>query len=97
MNGRLENLTFAGLSAQVPLRNAVLRFIKKYRVDDQTYAKVKDFYGGSCLWKGLLLLRGLLAHGILIYVLRQQRWRVDYGLDSKRSLLAVPYRAKVFL
>ena len=95
LNGGLENLTFVGLSAQVPLRNAVLRFIKEYSVDDQTFAKVKDIYSRSCLWKGILLLRGLLAHGILVYVLSRQRWRVDYGLDSKRSLLAVPYRAKV--
>ncbi|KAF9510459.1 hypothetical protein BS47DRAFT_1377450 [Hydnum rufescens UP504] len=46
------------------------------------------------LWKSVLLLRGLLAHGILNYVLRERRWRVDYGLDASRSLLAVPYRAK---
>ncbi|KAF9512309.1 hypothetical protein BS47DRAFT_1363216 [Hydnum rufescens UP504] len=46
------------------------------------------------LWKSVLLLRGLLAHGILSYVLRERRWRVDYGLDPSRSLLAVPYRAK---
>ena len=95
LNGGLENLPFVGLSAQVPLRNAILRFIKEYHVDDQTCIKVKDLYSKTCLWKGLLLLRGLLAHGILVYVLSRQRWRVDYGLDSKRSLLAVPYRAKV--
>ena len=95
LNGSLENLTFVGLSAQVPLRDAVLRFIKEPHVDDQTCAKVKELYSRTCLWKGLLLLRGLLAHGILVYVLSRQRWRVDYGLDSKRSMLAVPYRAKV--
>jgi hypothetical protein len=95
LDGRLENLPFVGLTAQVSLRKAVLRFIKEYHVDDQTCAEVKDCYGGSFLWKGLLLLRGLLAHGILVYVLSRQRWRVDYGLDPKRSLLAVPYRAKV--
>jgi hypothetical protein len=95
LNGLLENLNFVGLRAQVSLRNAVLRFIKESRVDDQTCAEVKDLYGRSCLWKGLLLLRGLLAQGILVYVLSRQRWRVDYGLDSRRSLLAVPYRAKV--
>ena len=95
LDGRLEDLTFVGLSAQVSLRTAVLRFIKEYSVDDETYATVRDFYSRSSLWKGLLLLRGLLAHGILVYVLSRQRWRVDYGLDSKRSLLAVPYRAKV--
>ena len=95
LNGGLENLTFVGLGAQVPLRNAVLRFIKEHCVDDQTWAEVKDSYSRTCVWKGLLLLHGLLAHGILVYVLSQQRWRVDYGLDSRRSMLAVPYRAKV--
>lgn len=42
----------------------------------------------------LLLLRGLLAGGILTFVLAQKRWRVNYGLDLRRSMLAVPYRAK---
>ncbi|KAF8962069.1 hypothetical protein BDZ97DRAFT_1759482 [Flammula alnicola] len=69
-------------------------FIKEHSVDDQTCFTVQSFYKNSGLWKGLLLIRGLLAHGILIYVLSQRRWRVDYGLDLKRSLLAVPYRAK---
>jgi len=96
LNGRLENLTFVGLGAQKPLRDAVLRFIKDNRIDDKGLAEVKDSYGRSCFWKGLLLLRGLLAHGILVYVLSRQRWRVDYGHYSNRSLLAVPYSAKVF-
>jgi hypothetical protein len=95
LNGRLDNLAFVGLSAQVSLRKAVLQFITETHVDAQTCTIVGKFYSGSSLWKGLLLLRGLLAHGILIHVLSRQRWRVDYGLDPKRSLLAVPYRAKV--
>ena len=47
--------------------------------------------------KGIFLLRGLLidVDGILGYVLKERRWRVDYGLDPSRTLLAVPYRAKV--
>ncbi|KAG9127461.1 hypothetical protein FRC07_013522 [Ceratobasidium sp. 392] len=43
---------------------------------------------------GLLLLRGLLACGILVFALRDKHYRVDYGLDLSRSLLAVPYHAK---
>jgi hypothetical protein len=35
------------------------------------------------------------GEGILSYVLKERRWRVDYGLDPSRTLLAVPYRAKV--
>ncbi|KAK6335028.1 hypothetical protein TWF718_010470 [Orbilia javanica] len=42
----------------------------------------------------LLVLRGLIANGVLLFILREKRYRVDYGLDIKRSNLAVPYRAK---
>lgn len=42
----------------------------------------------------LLLLRGLIAHNILLFALYEKRWKVDYGLDLRRSMLAVPYRAK---
>jgi hypothetical protein len=49
---------------------------------------------GASSWPTLLLYRGLLAHGILKFALKQKRWRVDYGLDPSRTLLAVPYKAK---
>jgi hypothetical protein len=45
----------------------------------------------------LLLIRGLLAKGILSFAFRQKRWRVNYGLDVNRvpkTRLAIPYRAK---
>ncbi|PVF94403.1 hypothetical protein CPB86DRAFT_876435 [Serendipita vermifera] len=42
----------------------------------------------------LLLLRGILQKGILLHVFKYKRYRVNYGLDFTRSLLAVPYRAK---
>ncbi|KAJ8116579.1 hypothetical protein OPT61_g2025 [Boeremia exigua] len=45
----------------------------------------------------LLLVRGLIAGGVLRFCLSQKRWRVNYGLDSTRvpsTLLAVPYKAK---
>ncbi|KAI9803787.1 MAG: hypothetical protein M1825_001667 [Sarcosagium campestre] len=44
--------------------------------------------------KGLLLVRGLIAAGTLRFALQQKRWRVEYGLDAPRTMLAVPYRAK---
>jgi hypothetical protein len=50
--------------------------------------------GDSPVLKSVLLLRGLLGHGVLLTVLKEKRWRVDYGLDVSRSMLAVPYRAK---
>lgn len=45
----------------------------------------------------LLLVRGLIAEGVLSFAFRQKRWRVNYGLDLSRvpkTRLAVPYRAK---
>jgi hypothetical protein len=42
----------------------------------------------------LYLLRGLFAHNIIFFILREKRWKVDYGLDLRRTMLAVPYRAK---
>lgn len=42
----------------------------------------------------LFLLRGLIGYNILLFTLKEKRWKVDYGLDLKRSSLAVPYRAK---
>ncbi|KAE8440618.1 hypothetical protein EG329_007020 [Mollisiaceae sp. DMI_Dod_QoI] len=42
----------------------------------------------------LLLLRGLFAAGVLEFVFAKKRWRVNYGLDLSRSMLAVPYHAK---
>jgi len=55
----------------------------------------------SSLWSDttgpvLLLLRGLLAGGVLTFVLSQKRWRVNYGLADRipPTKLAVPYRAK---
>ena len=62
--------------------------------DSEKDASILDQYRGTGLWRHLLLLRGLLGCGILRFVLEKKRWRVDYGLDLSRSLLAVPYRAK---
>jgi len=40
----------------------------------------------------VLLLKGLIGHEVIGFVLREKRWRVDYGLHN--SKLAIPYRAK---
>ena len=77
------------------VREAIRRFITKKDIHAEDNDLVRDHCKGGGLWQGILLLRGLLAHGVLIYVLKQKRWRVDYGLDPDRSMLSVPYRAKV--
>jgi len=54
-----------------------------------------EYCGENEISSGILyLLRGLIAHNIILFSLKEKRWKVDYGLDLKRSLLAVPYRAK---
>ncbi|KAF7971941.1 hypothetical protein HWV62_19393 [Athelia sp. TMB] len=93
MDGHLANFPFGPFPPD--LRHAAQQVISAKEVQvDMTLQKLIDYCDGSGLWNGLLLLRGLFAHGILSYALGGKRWRVDYGLDLSRSLLAVPYRAK---
>jgi hypothetical protein len=79
------------------LREATRLFITKKEVSDEDRNLIYSRCSGTTLWSGILLLRGLLVdgEGVLAYVLKERRWRVDYGLDPSRTLLAVPYRAKV--
>jgi Protein of unknown function (DUF3638)/Protein of unknown function (DUF3645) len=92
LSGGLLNYSFAPLGERG--RRAALLFITKMEILDEDANILKAICEGTSLWKGLLLLRGLLAHCILQYVLKARQYRVDYGLDPRRSLLAVPYRAK---
>ncbi|KAI9432129.1 hypothetical protein H4582DRAFT_1999398 [Lactarius indigo] len=94
LGGALSTLPLAVLSP--PIREAIRRFVISKHVTDEDREMIFSRCAGSSLWSGILLLRGLLmdGEGILGYVLEQRRWRVDYGLDPSRTLLAVPYRAK---
>ena len=93
--GGLSNLPLGTLPP--PIREATRRFIARREVSDVDHALVHRHCTGTTLFNGILLLRGLLmeGEGVLYYVLRERRWKVDYGLDPSRTLLAVPYRAKV--
>ncbi|KAL8894541.1 MAG: hypothetical protein Q9192_004234 [Flavoplaca navasiana] len=62
--------------------NADCKTIKMYFSQDEDYLKK------------LLLVRGLIACGILLHVLHDKRWLVTYGLHLTRCLCAVPYRAR---
>ncbi len=97
LGGALSTLPLAVLSP--PIREAIRGFVVRKHVTDEDRELILSRCAGSSLWCGILLLRGLLmdGEGILGYVLEQRRWRVDYGLDPSRTLLAVPYRAKVSL
>ncbi|KAG0706484.1 hypothetical protein DFH29DRAFT_995866 [Suillus ampliporus] len=91
-SGALENLSFEQASLQV--KQAVRQFIATEEISNDCIRLVEGRYRDTTLWPGLLVLRGLLACGILVYTLKERRWRVDYGLSPKRTMLAVPFRAK---
>lgn len=78
------------------MREAVYTFMTDLDIDDETSAYVQsgEFWNTSKV--PLLLLRGILAGGVLAFVLGQKRWRVNYGLATRSppTRLAVPYRAK---
>ncbi|KAI0886696.1 uncharacterized protein GGS22DRAFT_199079 [Annulohypoxylon maeteangense] len=82
------------------IRRAVETYITKKELTPDIIALIEDG-SPSAFWTGakdtLLLLRGLIAGGVLAFAFGHKRWRVDYGLDANRSpttKLAVPYRAK---
>jgi hypothetical protein len=78
------------------MRNAVFDYITVLHLSEET----AQFVESGDLWESsrtsVLFLRGILAGGVLAFVLGQKRWRVDYGLASRSppTKLAVPYRAK---
>ena len=95
LKGGLSNLPLYVLPP--PIREATRRFMTQRDFSIEDRDSIHSHCAGTPMLKGILLLRGLLmdGEGILGYVLRERRWRVDYGLDPSRTLLAVPYRAKV--
>ena len=97
LEGELSNLPIGALPP--PIREAARRFMTQGKISREDSDLIFSHFGGTTILKGILLLRGLLmdGEGILGYVLKERRWRVDYGLDPSRTSLAVPYRAKVLL
>ena len=96
----LPSFSFRRFSAED--RITLFHFITETAIDSDFYNQVvhicrnQDYsaLSNSTTLKPVLLLRGLLGHGVLLTILKEKRWRVDYGLDVSRSMLAVPYRAK---
>lgn len=79
-------------------REAVQCYISKPSLSPEQVSAVE----GSTFWRdavinAILLLRGLIAGGVLRFAFGQKRWRVNFGVDRNRdpgTLLAVPFRAK---
>jgi hypothetical protein len=78
------------------MRDAVFEYISELEPSATSSQTVE----GGEFWESckaqILLLRGILAGGVLAFALSQKRWRVNYGLAdrSPSTKLAVPYRAK---
>ncbi|QRV92778.1 kinase-like protein [Ceratobasidium sp. AG-Ba] len=90
MEGLVPNLNFSLLPQET--RCLVQRFMVEHDIPEGDVQPLKNL--NQAMRNGILLLRGLLASGIIVFALRDRRYRVDYGLDLNRSLLAVPYHAK---
>jgi hypothetical protein len=83
-------------------QQTLFRFITERPTDNTLYEQVACICrnqdhstpDNSAAFKPILLLRGLFGRGVLLTVLKEKRWRVNYGLDVSRSMLAVPYLAK---
>ncbi|TFK34223.1 hypothetical protein BDQ12DRAFT_727128 [Crucibulum laeve] len=78
------------------VKESACEFIKVETPANSVIDVVRDHFDDEISWNQLLLLRGLFVDGILRYAFKEKRWRVNFGLDPRRSepWLAVPYRAK---
>lgn len=78
-----------------PVRAVLFNFLTNLNTNEADIELLQHhvFAVGS-MRRSLLLLKGLTAGGVLAFALQQKRWRVNYGLDLSRTMLAVPYRAK---
>lgn len=93
------NFPFLAIYRQPPeVQQAALLFIRNLELTSEQTRHVEE----SVLWNEsirgtLLLIRGLIASGIIQFALKNKRYRVNYGLDPVRipkTNLAVPYRSK---
>ncbi len=81
------------LSPQV--RAVLSRFLTDLDIEQSDIELLQHrVFGVESMRRSLLLLKGLIAGGVLAFAFQQKRWRVNYGLDLSRIMLAVPYRAK---
>lgn len=83
------------------VRQAVFKYVTKWHLTVEEIAEVEienvKCFRTDSTRNPLLLIRGLIAGGVLSFAFGSKRWRVNYGLDPNRLLktkLAVPFRAK---
>jgi Protein of unknown function (DUF3638) len=71
------------------IKTALFTFLTDPGLGAAAALALQESWSGS-MRSSLLLLRGLFACGILRFAFEQKRWRVNYGLDPVRTMLAVP-------
>ncbi|GAB7331594.1 hypothetical protein MBLNU13_g02973t1 [Cladosporium sp. NU13] len=78
------------------MRNAVSEYIFRFEPSQDTIQLVEFGEFWEACKAQILLLRGIIAGGVLAFALSQKRWRVNNGLALRTppTKLAVPYRAK---
>lgn len=77
------------------VRAVLYRFLTDHDMSEADIKPLQRYVlSTESMWRSLRLLRGLIGGGVLAFALGQKRWRVNYGLDLSRTMLAVPYRAK---
>jgi len=93
IDSQLPGLSFEQCSNEY--KAVFLRFISDRKVSERDCKELRwSSTERESFMQKLLLVRGLLAYRILLFVLRSKRWSVNYGLHPSRCLSAVPYRAK---
>ena len=98
---RLTNSVVGGEGGILPMdscsfdeRVSVNSFLREAQFPAATAVKIAGaFKGNPDARQRLLLLRGLFVHKILLLGLNK-RWNVQYGIDTRRDPIAVPYKAK---
>ena len=75
-------------------RDALEKYLSVVEVSSDLLTPLRSLIDDSTLNSTLLVMRGLFAHGVLLFAFQRKRWRVSYGTDLSRSQLAIPYCAK---
>ncbi|WEW61692.1 hypothetical protein PRK78_007184 [Emydomyces testavorans] len=90
--GKIPGIPFNQWRPEV--RESALNFIRCRLVAERDAKTIAETFRDNICFNRLLVLRGLFAHDILEFSLQGKRWRVEYGLDPSRCMMAVPFRAK---
>jgi hypothetical protein len=73
---------------------AIKTFISQEKVSKSIVQQIRQIFPDQPAAKKVVyLLRGFLVYRILLMALKK-RWNVQYGLDSRRDPIAVPFSAK---